>query len=213
MNGALDVSAPAGARRSDRPTYSSAVRQVARLGFRPDDVRDIVLTHMHFDHCGGLPDSPMPGSTCMPVNTRPSEGRCADGPTWRTSAVTSPTSLEWSSTTMSQNAGSTSGQSACRSTPRCGWCRCSGIPGVTAAAPSAPTSDGCSTSGTQPPWGGGVASGLGCQHGARTARSAPAPVQGRAPRGPGDHGPHAAGPLPGRHDARLIDAASVTPGG
>jgi len=36
----------------------AAVRQVARLGYRPDDVRHIVLTHMHFDHCGGVPDFP-----------------------------------------------------------------------------------------------------------------------------------------------------------
>ncbi len=36
----------------------AAVRQVAALGCRPEDVKDIVLTHMHFDHCGGLPDFP-----------------------------------------------------------------------------------------------------------------------------------------------------------
>jgi glyoxylase-like metal-dependent hydrolase (beta-lactamase superfamily II) len=36
----------------------AAIRQVARLGYAPTDVRHIVLTHMHFDHCGGLPDFP-----------------------------------------------------------------------------------------------------------------------------------------------------------
>ena len=36
----------------------AAIRQVVRLGYRPEDVCHIVLTHMHFDHCGGLPDFP-----------------------------------------------------------------------------------------------------------------------------------------------------------
>jgi glyoxylase-like metal-dependent hydrolase (beta-lactamase superfamily II) len=36
----------------------AAVQQVVRLGYRPEDVRHIVLTHMHFDHCGGLADFP-----------------------------------------------------------------------------------------------------------------------------------------------------------
>jgi glyoxylase-like metal-dependent hydrolase (beta-lactamase superfamily II) len=36
----------------------TAVRQVASLGYAPEDVRHIALTHMHFDHCGGLPDFP-----------------------------------------------------------------------------------------------------------------------------------------------------------
>ena len=33
-------------------------RQVGKLGFTPEDVQDIILTHMHFDHCGGLADFP-----------------------------------------------------------------------------------------------------------------------------------------------------------
>lgn len=36
----------------------AAVRQVEALGYSPEAVRHIVLTHMHFDHCGGLPDFP-----------------------------------------------------------------------------------------------------------------------------------------------------------
>lgn len=36
----------------------AAVRQVERLGFDCQDVQHIVLTHVHFDHAGGLPDFP-----------------------------------------------------------------------------------------------------------------------------------------------------------
>ncbi len=36
----------------------AAIHQVRRLGYRPEDVGHIILTHMHFDHCGGLPDFP-----------------------------------------------------------------------------------------------------------------------------------------------------------
>jgi len=36
----------------------AAIRQIVGLGHRPEDVRHIVLTHMHFDHAGGLPDFP-----------------------------------------------------------------------------------------------------------------------------------------------------------
>ncbi len=36
----------------------TAFRQVVRLGYRPEDVTDIIQTHLHFDHAGGLPDFP-----------------------------------------------------------------------------------------------------------------------------------------------------------
>jgi glyoxylase-like metal-dependent hydrolase (beta-lactamase superfamily II) len=36
----------------------TAIRQIARLGFKPEDVRHIILTHLDFDHAGGLDDFP-----------------------------------------------------------------------------------------------------------------------------------------------------------
>ena len=36
----------------------TAIRQIERLGFSPADVRHILLTHLDFDHAGGLEDFP-----------------------------------------------------------------------------------------------------------------------------------------------------------
>jgi glyoxylase-like metal-dependent hydrolase (beta-lactamase superfamily II) len=36
----------------------TAVRQVVGRGIKPEDIHPIVLTHLHFDHAGGLPDFP-----------------------------------------------------------------------------------------------------------------------------------------------------------
>jgi glyoxylase-like metal-dependent hydrolase (beta-lactamase superfamily II) len=38
--------------------YFTAYEQVKRLGYQPDDVRHIAVTHMHLDHVGGLSDFP-----------------------------------------------------------------------------------------------------------------------------------------------------------
>lgn len=44
--------------RVPRNLQETAVRQVASLGYSPDEVHDIFLTHLHIDHAGGLPDFP-----------------------------------------------------------------------------------------------------------------------------------------------------------
>jgi len=37
---------------------ATAIKQIRLLGYQPNDVHHVILTHMHFDHCGGLPDFP-----------------------------------------------------------------------------------------------------------------------------------------------------------
>jgi len=44
--------------KPERDTYLSAVEQVKKLGYKPEDVRHIILTHMDLDHVGGLVDFP-----------------------------------------------------------------------------------------------------------------------------------------------------------
>jgi glyoxylase-like metal-dependent hydrolase (beta-lactamase superfamily II) len=36
----------------------AAIHRVKQLGYQPQDVKHIILTHMHFDHCSGLADFP-----------------------------------------------------------------------------------------------------------------------------------------------------------
>ncbi len=36
----------------------AAIHKVAALGYHPEEVHHIILTHMHFDHCSGLSDFP-----------------------------------------------------------------------------------------------------------------------------------------------------------
>lgn len=41
-----------------RNADETAMAQVRALGYQPSDVKHIVLTHLHLDHAGGLPDFP-----------------------------------------------------------------------------------------------------------------------------------------------------------
>jgi hypothetical protein len=59
--GARDYASPSGAVRLFTRIMGcicdpeeTAIRQVARLGYAPSDVRHIFVTHMHLDHAGGL---------------------------------------------------------------------------------------------------------------------------------------------------------------
>ncbi|MGW1605940.1 MBL fold metallo-hydrolase [Streptomyces eurythermus] len=53
----------------------TALRQVVRLGYAAADVRHIVLTHLHRDHTGGLPDFPH-----ARVHVHPGEYRAVSDP-------------------------------------------------------------------------------------------------------------------------------------
>jgi len=59
----------------DRRT--TAREQVRRRGFSPDDVRHIVLTHLDFDHAGGLED--FPNATVHVLQAEADAARARDG--------------------------------------------------------------------------------------------------------------------------------------
>jgi len=44
--------------RSERNINETALYQIQRLGYKHEDVKHIIQTHLHLDHAGGLPDFP-----------------------------------------------------------------------------------------------------------------------------------------------------------
>ncbi|WP_405061022.1 MBL fold metallo-hydrolase [Kribbella sp. NBC_01505] len=69
-------------RRLIRPALDpaeTAIRQIERLGFAANDVRDVVLTHFDLDHVGGLDDFP-----AAAVHVSAAEARGAvHSPSWK----------------------------------------------------------------------------------------------------------------------------------
>jgi glyoxylase-like metal-dependent hydrolase (beta-lactamase superfamily II) len=64
----------------------AAVNQVRRFGYQPEDIQHIVLTHMHFDHCGGVPDFP---HAKVHVHQREYDAFCGRGFHWGNAAYIS----------------------------------------------------------------------------------------------------------------------------
>ncbi|WP_086822388.1 MBL fold metallo-hydrolase [Allokutzneria sp. NRRL B-24872] len=87
-------------RRFMRPSLrrsETAVEQVRALGFAPEDVRHVVLTHLDYDHAGGLRDFPwakvhvhadelatVSGELSLPERRRYLTEQWAHGPDWTT---------------------------------------------------------------------------------------------------------------------------------
>jgi glyoxylase-like metal-dependent hydrolase (beta-lactamase superfamily II) len=44
--------------RSPRDVRETALHQIQRLGYKPEDLHHIIQTHLHLDHAGGLRDFP-----------------------------------------------------------------------------------------------------------------------------------------------------------
>jgi glyoxylase-like metal-dependent hydrolase (beta-lactamase superfamily II) len=78
-------------------TYMPALPQIEALGFRREDVRHVVLTHIDFDHAGGLPDFPAArvhvhaqekeaalARATFKARTRYRPPQLAHGPAWET---------------------------------------------------------------------------------------------------------------------------------
>jgi glyoxylase-like metal-dependent hydrolase (beta-lactamase superfamily II) len=45
----------------------SMEKSLAIHGFKPDDITDIIFTHLHFDHCGGASEWDSDGLTSIPI--------------------------------------------------------------------------------------------------------------------------------------------------
>ena len=100
--GSADVRDPAGTLGADwvemaQPVLAeeeTAIRQVTALGYQPQDVRHVIVTHLDVDHCGGLPDFPhatvhvlaaeLAAATAQAPSFRYRPAHWAHGPNWVT---------------------------------------------------------------------------------------------------------------------------------
>ncbi|KAA9148801.1 MBL fold metallo-hydrolase [Amycolatopsis acidicola] len=81
-----------------RPTFEeSALAQVKRLGFAPEDVRHIVLTHLDLDHAGGLADFPHATVHVYAEELRSLEAQQTAAERWRYRKIQFAHGPQWSS--------------------------------------------------------------------------------------------------------------------
>lgn len=91
---------PSSVFRIEQDVTRAAVQQIKAMGFDPQDVRDIVVTHLDFDHAGGLPDFPWARVHVLDIEhevatnpqtivekNRYSQTQFAHGPQWVTHSV------------------------------------------------------------------------------------------------------------------------------
>ncbi len=138
-------------RQRERNVIRSPAEGLKALDIEPDEIEDVIITHMHYDHCGNhhlfanarfhLQDKEMlyvTGRSHVPRR------RCATRSTWRTSwrwcaAPTAAESLSTTATTSSRPASACTSSAATRWAYR--WCGC----GRSAAGSSSPPMRATST--------------------------------------------------------------------
>ena len=95
----------------------TARRQIERLGLRPHDVRHIVLTHLDFDHAGGIEDFPNATVHVMDAELRAATLRAS--PLDRTATGRRSGTMPSGGSAIAPPASAGSGSSVCANWPGC----------------------------------------------------------------------------------------------